>query len=119
MGLTDLETGGAVGYHTPNLNKLALNGQRLTRFYTPQAICSASRAALLTGCYPNRVGIYGALTPKEEIGLDSGETTIAAVLKSVGYATQPVGKWHLGHLPEFLPTRPGLDRKSTRLNSTH
>src|SRR3546814_4903158 len=66
-------------------------------------------AALLIGCYPNRVGIYGALTPKEEIGLESGETTIAEVLKSVGYATQIVGKWHLGHLPEFLPTRQGFD----------
>src|SRR3546814_17474233 len=86
MGLTDLETGGAVGYPTLNLHKLALHGQRLTRFYTPQAICSASRAALLTCSYPTRVGIYGALTPNAAIALDPGVSTLANVLRRCVYS---------------------------------
>jgi arylsulfatase A len=94
---------------TPNLDRMAAEGVRLTDFYAAQAVCSASRAALLTGCYPNRVGILGALGPKAEIGLNPDETTLAELLKARGYATAIYGKWHLGHHPKFLPTRHGFD----------
>ena len=94
---------------TPNLTRFAREGMRFTDFYAGQAVCSASRAALLTGCYPNRVGIYGALSPRARIGLHSNEVTIAEVLKGQGYATAIYGKWHLGDAPPFLPTRHGFD----------
>jgi arylsulfatase A-like enzyme len=109
MGYGDLECYGAVGYHTPNLNKLASMGMRFTNFYTPQATCTASRAALLTGCYPNRINMYGAFGPNQAIGLHTEEETIAEVLKRGGYATNMIGKWHLGNEPAFLPTRQGFD----------
>src|SRR5688572_32336590 len=89
---------------TPNLDRLAREGVRFTDFYTAQPVCSASRAALLTGCYPNRVGILGALNPNAAIGIHSNEVTMAELLKPRGYATAIFGKWHLGHHPEFLPT---------------
>ncbi len=101
---------GAKGYATPNIDRLAAEGIRFTDFYVPQAVCSASRTALLTGCYPNRVGILGALGPASKIGIAEGETTIAEVLKQRGYATAIYGKWHLGHHAKFLPTRHGFDR---------
>jgi arylsulfatase A-like enzyme len=82
---------------------------RFTDFYVAQAVCSASRAALLTGCYPNRIGIFGALGPKSTTGIHSNELTIAEMLKTRGYATAIFGKWHLGHHAEFLPTRHGFD----------
>jgi arylsulfatase A-like enzyme len=94
---------------TPNLDRMAKEGLRLTDFYVAQAVCSASRAALLTGCYPNRIGIQGALGPNSKVGIHSGETTLGELLASRGYATAIYGKWHLGHLPEFLPTRHGFD----------
>jgi arylsulfatase A len=94
---------------TPNLSKLASEGMRFTDFYVGQAVCSASRAALLTGCYPNRVGIFGALSPRSRIGLSSNEVTIAEILRDRGYATAIYGKWHLGDAPQFLPTRHGFD----------
>jgi arylsulfatase A-like enzyme len=94
---------------TPNLSRFAREGMRFTDFYAGQAVCSASRAALLTGCYPNRVGIYGALAPRARIGLHSNEVTIAELLKGQGYATAIYGKWHLGDAPPFLPTRHGFD----------
>src|SRR5262249_9183263 len=78
-------------------------------FYVAQPVCSASRTALLTGCYPNRLGIHGALGPKDRHGIHPDETTLAEVLKGRGYATACVGKWHLGHHPMFLPTRHGFD----------
>lgn len=77
MGYGDLENYGAVGYKTPNLNRLAMNGMRFTNFYTPQATCTASRAALLTGTYPNRMNMYGAFSPNAGIGLHPNEVTIA------------------------------------------
>ena len=95
---------------TPNLDRMAAEGVRLTSFYVAQAVCSASRAALLTGSYPNRVGIRGALNHTAEYGLNLNEMTIAEVLKTRGYATAMFGKWHLGHQPPFLPTAPGLRR---------
>ena len=94
---------------TPNLDRMAREGMRFTDFYVGQAVCSASRAALLTGCYPGRVGIQGALAPKSKVGLNPNELTIAEVLKTRGYATAIYGKWHLGDAPEFLPSRQGFD----------
>ena len=94
---------------TPNLARMAREGMRFTDFYVGQAVCSASRAALLTGCYPNRVGIFGALGPRSKTGINSNEVTIAEILKGRGYATAIYGKWHLGDAPQFLPTRHGFD----------
>src|SRR5262245_11739919 len=108
-----------LGYHdigpygsknpTPNLDQMAREGVRFTDFYAAQPVCSASRAALMTGCYPNRVGIQGALSPRAKVGLDPGEITMAELLKTRGYATAIYGKWHLGDAPGFLPTRQGFD----------
>jgi len=94
---------------TPNLARMAREGMRFTDFYVAQAVCSASRAALMTGCYPNRVGILGALGPRARIGINSNEVTLAEILKGRGYATAIYGKWHLGDAPQFLPTRHGFD----------
>ena len=109
LGYGDLGCYGARGYRTPNLDRLAAQGTRFTSFYVAQAVCSASRAALLTGCYPNRIGILGALSPSSKTGLNPAELTLAEVLKTRGYATAIFGKWHLGDAPEFLPTRHGFD----------
>lgn len=100
---------GTKGVETPHLDRLAKQGVRLTDFHVAQPVCSASRAALLTGCYANRVGIHGALGPGARHGLHADETTLAELCKSKGYATAAVGKWHLGHHPQFLPTRHGFD----------
>jgi arylsulfatase A len=109
LGYSDLGCYGAKGYQTPHLDRMAAEGVRFTDFYAAQAVCSASRAALLTGCYPNRIGILGALGPNSKTGIHDDELTIAEVLKSRGYATAIYGKWHLGHHPQFLPTRHGFD----------
>jgi arylsulfatase A-like enzyme len=109
LGYGDLGCYGAKGYTTPNLDRLAREGVRFTDFYVAQAVCSASRAALLTGCYPNRIGILGALGPSSKNGISDKEKTIAQVLKPRGYATAIYGKWHLGYQPKFLPTRHGFD----------
>jgi len=109
MGYADVGCFGARNIQTPNLDRLAQQGMRFTDFYAAQAVCSASRAALMTGCYPNRVGIYGALGPQSPLGLHSNEMTIAEVLKPRGYATAIYGKWHLGRPVEFLPKRQGFD----------
>lgn len=109
LAYADIGCFGAKGYATPNLDRMAAEGIRLTNFYAAQAVCSASRTALLTGCYPNRVGILGALGPDAKIGISDHEVTIAQLLKSRGYATAIYGKWHLGHHPQFLPTRHGFD----------
>lgn len=110
QGWADVGVQGAVGFETPHLDRLAAEGRRFTDFYVSQAVCSASRTSLLTGCYANRVGISGALGPGSKIGIHSEETTLAEVCRSRGYATAIFGKWHLGHHPEFLPTRHGFDR---------
>jgi arylsulfatase A-like enzyme len=109
LGYADVGCFGAKGYATPNIDRLAAEGVRFTDFYVAQAVCSASRTALLTGCYPNRVGILGALGPSAKHGINSAERTIGDVLKSRGYATAIYGKWHLGHHEPFLPTRHGFD----------
>jgi arylsulfatase A-like enzyme len=109
LGYGDVGCFGAKGYATPNIDRLAREGVRFTDFYVAQAVCSASRTALLTGCYPNRLGILGALGPGSKIGISDNEQTIAQVLKPRGYAAAVFGKWHLGHHPRFLPTRHGFD----------
>jgi arylsulfatase A-like enzyme len=94
---------------TPNLDRMAKEGIRFTDFYVAQPVCSASRAALLTGCYPNRIGILGALNPASKTGIHANEMTLAEILKTRGYATAIYGKWHLGHHTEFLPLHHGFD----------
>ena len=109
MGYADIGPFGAEGYETPNLDRMAKEGRIFTDFYVTQAVCSASRAGLVSGCYNVRVGIFGALNHRAQIGLNPEETTIAEIVKQRGYATQCVGKWHLGHHPKFLPTNQGFD----------
>ena len=109
LGYADLGCFGGTHVKTPHLDRMASEGRRFTDFYVAQAVCSASRAALLTGCYPNRVGIQGALGPGSNNGINPDETTLAEVFKSRGYATGIYGKWHLGHHPEFLPLQHGFD----------
>jgi arylsulfatase A-like enzyme len=109
MGYGDLSCYGALGYQTPNLDRMAAEGTRFTSFLAAQAVCSASRTALLTGAYPNRVGISGALMPWANEGINASEETLAELLKAKGYVTGIVGKWHLGHHQEFLPLQHGFD----------
>lgn len=109
LGYGDVGCFGAKGYETPHLDRMAREGIRFTDFYVAQAVCSASRAALLTGCYSHRIGILGALGPGARQGIHPDESTIAEVLKPQGYATAIYGKWHLGDAPVFLPTRHGFD----------
>jgi arylsulfatase A-like enzyme len=109
LGYGDLSCYGASQYKTPNLDKMASQGMRFTSFLSAQAVCSASRAGIMTGCYPNRVGISGALFPDSPIGLNPSEETIPEVLKKQDYKTAAIGKWHLGHLREFLPMQQGFD----------
>ena len=109
MGYGDIGRTGAIRYETPNLNRLADQGMQFTWYYSPQAVSSASRAGLLTGCYPNRIGFSGALMPWAQVGINSEETTIAEMLKTKGYHTSIIGKWHLGHLDKFLPLQHGFD----------
>jgi arylsulfatase A-like enzyme len=109
LGYGDLGCYGSDVHKTPYLDQLAAEGMRFTSHYVGSPVCSASRAALLTGCYPQRVGMPGVLFPGQEIGLNPDEETIASRLKQQGYATQIVGKWHCGDQPEFLPTRFGFD----------
>jgi arylsulfatase A-like enzyme len=109
MGYADIGPFGAENYPTPNLDRMAREGRRFTDFLVSSAVCSASRAALLTGCYHRRVGISGALGPSSKVGIAPNETTLAELCKSRGYATAIYGKWHLGHHPKFLPTNHGFD----------
>lgn len=109
QGYQDVGVFGAEGMATPHLDQMAADGVRLTSYYSAQAVCSASRAGILTGCYPNRIGIHGALGPANTHGINESETTLAEMLKAIGYKTAIYGKWHLGHHPKFLPTRHGFD----------
>ena len=109
QGYADVGCFGAEGFATPNIDRLAQEGRRFTNFYVAQAVCSASRAALLTGCYPNRVSISGALGPKADAGLHPDEQTLGDLFGSQGYATACVGKWHLGHAAPCLPIDQGFD----------
>ncbi len=109
QGYSDAGVYGATDFETPNLDQMASEGALLTNYYAAQAVCSASRAGILTGCYPNRIGIHNAFMPNANKGLHPEETTLAEMLKAQGYATAIFGKWHLGDAPEFLPTRNGFD----------
>ena len=109
QGYQDVGCFGSPSIRTPNLDRMAAEGMRFTDFYSAASVCSPSRAALLTGCYPPRVGITKVLFPSDNIGLNPEERTIADMLKGKGYVTSCIGKWHLGHLPEFLPTSNGFD----------
>ncbi len=114
LGYADLGCFGAKGFKTPNLDRMSDQGVRFTDFYAGAPVCSASRAALLTGCYPFRVNVKGVLFPTKTdqettAGLHPNEITIAKMLKEQGYATGCVGKWHLGDIPPLMPTSQGFD----------
>jgi len=109
MGYADIGPFGAKAYPTPHLDRMAREGRKFTDFYVTQAVCSASRAGLLTGCYNVRVGILGALGPKATHGINASEVTLAEICKQKGYATACYGKWHLGHHKKFLPMQHGFD----------
>ena len=108
LGYGDLGVQGSK-IRTPHLDRLAAEGARLTHFYSANPVCSPSRAALLTGRYPTRAGVPRVLFPADKAGLDRSEQTLADLLKAKGYRTQCVGKWHLGHTPDYLPTARGFD----------
>ncbi|QDS90797.1 Arylsulfatase [Rosistilla ulvae] len=109
MGYEDIGPFGADGIETPNLDAMAQQGRRFTDFVVSSAVCSASRAALITGCYNRRLGISGAFGPGSKVGLNPDEMTIAELCKQKDYATAIYGKWHLGHLKPFLPLQHGFD----------
>ncbi len=109
QGYRDIGCFGSTTIRTPNLDRMAREGMRFTDFYSASSVCSPSRAALLTGSYPPRAGVTRVLFPRDRVGLHPGELTVAEVLREKGYATACIGKWHLGHHPEFLPTRHGFD----------
>lgn len=108
VGYGDIGPFGSKVNRTPNLDRMAAEGMKLTSFYSAP-VCSAARAQLMTGCYSKRVSIDGVLFPVSSTGLNPEETTIAEVLKQQEYATMMVGKWHLGDQAEFLPTRQGFE----------
>jgi len=109
QGYGDVGCYGAQCFQTPNLDRMAQEGIRFTSFYVSEAVCSASRASLMTGCYAQRVSIHGALPARSKLGLHPNEETIAELLKERNYATGMFGKWHLGRLKEFLPINQGFD----------
>lgn len=108
-GNGDFSCKGAVGYETPNIDRLAAEGMSMTNFYAVQPISGASRAGLMTGCYPNRIGFAYALNPNSPKGISENEETIAELLRAKGYATAIYGKWHLGDAEKFLPLQHGFD----------
>ncbi len=95
VGYADVGVFGAKGYETPNLDRMAAEGVKFTDFYAAAPSCTPSRAALMTGCYPQRVSLPNVIGPSAKIGISSAEQTIAEVLKPLGYATACYGKWHL------------------------
>lgn len=115
LGYGDVGCFGSTHHRTPNLDQMAAEGMRLTSFYSTSGVCTPSRASLLTGCYPRRVGLDrtepdgAVLRPVSPNGLNPNEVTVAEVLKKAGYHTACIGKWHLGDQLEFLPTRQGFD----------
>ena len=115
LGYGDLGCYGSTRHRTPQLDRMAGEGVRFTSFYATCGVCTPSRASLMTGCYPRRAGLHQTdpdgfvLRPVSPNGLHPDEITIADLLKSRGYATAMLGKWHLGDQPPFLPTRQGFD----------
>ncbi|MPZ21626.1 MAG: sulfatase-like hydrolase/transferase, partial [Luteitalea sp.] len=113
LGYGDLSSYGHPTIHTPRLDRMAVEGLRFTDFYVGASVCTPSRAALLTGRLPVRSGMTSdkrrVLFPDSKGGIPAGEVTLAEALKAQGYATAAIGKWHLGHLPPFLPTNNGFD----------
>ena len=109
LGYGDLSSYGSETIKTTNIDKLAEDGVKLTSYYAAQPVCSASRAAILTGAYPNRIGIYNAFGPTSDSGISHNEYTLAEMLKDNGYKTGIFGKWHLGSIKEFFPTKHGFD----------
>ncbi len=110
QGYQDLGCFGSPDIKTPRVDQMAREGMRFTDFYVAAPVCSASRSALMTGCYPQRVGVQGVFFPNRgHQGMDPKYVTIAETLKSAGYATAAIGKWHLGDAEEFLPTNQGFD----------
>lgn len=109
VGYGDFSCNGAYGYTTPNIDRMAAEGMRFTHFLVGQPISGASRAGLLTGCYPNRVGFRGAPGPNSAFGIHPDEMTIGELVKQKGYHTAAFGKWHLGDAKVFLPLQNGFD----------
>ncbi len=110
QGYGDIGIYGAQGFQTPNLDAMAARGIRFTDFYVPATVCTPARAAMMTGCYPKRIGLHEAvLFPFSEHGLNPAEAILPELLHDLGYSTACIGKWHLGHHPEFLPEKQGFD----------
>ncbi len=109
VGYGDFSYNGAYGYSTPNIDRLAADGVRFTHFLACQPISGASRAGLMTGCYPNRTGFAGTPGPDANYGIHPDEMTLGELLKQKGYSTAIFGKWHLGDHPQFLPLQNGFD----------
>lgn len=115
LGYGDVGCFGSSLHRTPHLDRMAAEGLKLTSFYVSSGVCTPSRASIMTGCYPRRVNMHlsdtggWVLQPVARKGLHPNEITIAEILKSAGYATTIIGKWHLGDQPPFLPTRQGFD----------
>ena len=110
QGYGDLSCNGHPTINTPNIDRLATEGIKLSQFYVASPVCSPSRAALLTGCYPKRVGMHNhVIFPEYDYGLHTDEITIADMLRAHGYQTGCFGKWHLGHRPGLMPLDQGFD----------
>ncbi len=109
LGYGDLSSYGSDKVSTFHLDQMAREGIKLTSYYAAQPVCSASRAAILTGSYPNRIGIHNAFGPNSKTGLNFNELTIAEMLKNNGYNTGIFGKWHLGSSKKYFPTNHGFD----------
>ena len=109
QGYADVGCFGAKGFDTPHLDRMAAEGRKFTSFYVSQAVCGASRASLLTGCYANRIGMLGAPSHRSTHGINENEVLISELCKQKGYATAAYGKWHLGHHHQFLPMQNGFD----------
>ncbi len=114
LGYGDIGCYGSTVNRTPVLDRMAAEGIRFTDFYMASPVCSPSRGAMMTGCYPRRIGFGNfegrcVLFPGQPFGLNPHEKTVASLLREQGYATMLVGKWHCGDQPEFLPTRHGFD----------
>ena len=109
LGYGDLSSYGSKTINSENIDQLAKDGVKLTSYYAAQPVCSASRAAVLTGVYPNRIGIHNAFGPNSNSGINHNELTLAEMLKENGYSTGIFGKWHLGSKKEYFPTNHGFD----------